>query len=339
MIDSKDIIARQMRSSQTGYSDTNYGKPLVNVPIVYEDDYFAIVNKPSGMITYSHSKGGFSNNSILRVMPHLLTRPSRDTTVEDVLDFPAACHRLDVATSGCLVVAKTKQAAVHFADQFASRKVKKTYTAILNGRPLTADANSPHHKSPSAHLLKKMGLLSPNNNNGDDHILASEWRLIDYPIENKDAVTLWRELQVSKSLKALNQTLTLVEFHPLHGRKHQLRRHASLVLGCPIAGDELYDDGSEGSVALRDKKDKIFLCSNEIVVEHPYYNTEQGRIEFQSGDPTTAAQNTNYTDSIREGDDGIIRVHARIDVPPVYTRFLAREERKLQRFMEENDAS
>jgi hypothetical protein len=42
MIASKDIIARQMRSSQTGYSDTNYGKPLVNVPIVYEDDYFAI---------------------------------------------------------------------------------------------------------------------------------------------------------------------------------------------------------------------------------------------------------------------------------------------------------
>jgi tRNA pseudouridine32 synthase/23S rRNA pseudouridine746 synthase len=159
-------------------------------------------------------------------MPHLLTRPSRDNAVEDVLDFPAACHRLDVATSGCLVVAKTKQAAVDFADQFASRKVKKTYTAILNGRPLM-DTNSLHHKSPSDHLLKKMGLLSPNNHNeDDDHILASEWKLIDYPIENKDAVTLWRELQASKSLKASNQTLTLVEFHPLHGRKHQLRRHA-----------------------------------------------------------------------------------------------------------------
>ena len=108
------------------------------------------------------------------------------------------------------------------------------------------------------------------------------------------------------------------------------------MLGCPIVGDELYDDGSEGSLALRNKKGKIFLCSNEIIVEHPYYNTEQGRTEFESRDLTVTARN-NYTDSIREGDDGIIRVHARIDVPPTYTSFLAREERKLQRFMEEND--
>jgi hypothetical protein len=61
-----DIIVRRKRQLSGGYQGLTYAKPNVPLPVVYEDDHMAIVNKPSDMICHSHSKGGFNNNSVLR---------------------------------------------------------------------------------------------------------------------------------------------------------------------------------------------------------------------------------------------------------------------------------
>lgn len=103
------------------------------------------------------------------------------------LERPSLVHRLDAPTCGCLVLAKTRPAAVHLSQQFATRMIQKTYVAILQGA-----------------LLENCGC-------------------IDSPVGNKPAVTDW---QVIRSIRSAKTPLVLVEFKPRTGRKHQLRRHA-----------------------------------------------------------------------------------------------------------------
>lgn len=124
-----------------------------------------------------------------RVAPHVLTQPKESTI--GALERPSLVHRLDAPTSGCLVLAKTRRAAVNLSEQFASRKVKKVYIALLEGS-----------------LTEKHGY-------------------IDSPIDEKPAVTEWNVMRHVQSTKS---PLTLVEFRPHHGRKHQLRRHAVCIL-------------------------------------------------------------------------------------------------------------
>lgn len=124
-----------------------------------------------------------------RVAPHVLKQPNKSTI--GALERPSLVHRLDAPTSGCLVLAKTRRAAINLSEQFASRKVKKVYIALLQGG-----------------LTEKHGC-------------------IDSPIDEKPAVTEWKVIRHIPSTKS---PLTLVEFRPRHGRKHQLRRHAVCIL-------------------------------------------------------------------------------------------------------------
>ena len=107
------------------------------------------------------------------------------------LKRPQPVHRLDRPTSGLLVVAKTKSAAVHLSQQFEYRKARKTYTAIVNGIPVPSE----NEQSPS-----------------------SEWNMINYDLEGKTAITQWRVLRTVKSLHGRDGQLTLVELKPKTGR-------------------------------------------------------------------------------------------------------------------------
>jgi 23S rRNA-/tRNA-specific pseudouridylate synthase len=183
-----------------------------------------------------------------RVAPHVLTPPGKD--VEGALDLPVFVHRLDRVTSGLLVLAKTQQAAVHLSGQFADRRVSKHYTAVLESVP------------PS-----------------------SQGKIIDSAIDGKSAITEWREVRRVQTTKGV---ICIVEFMPLTGRKHQLRRHAAEVLGCPIVGDELYGSTIGGK--------RLLLCANEIRIHHP------------------------------DDDDRII--HESIVLPPRFGKFISREEKR-----------
>jgi 23S rRNA-/tRNA-specific pseudouridylate synthase len=214
----------------------NHPKPPFDLPVLYEDDYFCIgessrscsrpliswsyfltldvfcaVNKPGGVVVHAHRKGGHGTMTVRAALPFAVKPPKAGT--HSTLRFPQPVHRLDKPTSGLLIAAKTKPAMVDLSGQFRDRKVKKTYIAICNGIPPELPENSI-----SSQDAYELGVdVDPDS---DD-----SWQLIDHPLDEKSAVTVWRALKYAKSLKADQNYLTMVELKPKTGRFHQLRRH------------------------------------------------------------------------------------------------------------------
>lgn len=350
-----DVIAKQVRMGNGWYNATYHEKPPFDLPVVYEDDHFAIgtygtntkygtnptccaqsvcfvVNKPAGIVTYSHRGAGHGRMSVKAALPFVVKAPKAGTF--SITSRPIACHRLDKPTSGLvsplcvdrqlflplflmfakLVIAKTKPAMVHLTRQFAERKVKKTYTAIVNGIP-----DEPPEKSITSEFAHRLGVdVSPDD--------EKPWQIIDVTLDDKHAITVWRPLRYVHSLKAREGVLTLVELKPKTGRFHQLRRHMAWVLECPLVGDKDYDGGRE---AMMFRERGLFLCSNRVTLEHPYYNTEAGRKEWETlGDDAKFAGGM-----LSLSKDGIVRITASIDLPTKFESFLTREEARSSKFV------
>lgn len=169
------------------------------------------MNKPPGIVVYANRGGGHGIMTVRAGLPFVLTPPQMGTYA--TLRRPQPVHRLDKPTSGLLLVAKTKPAMVHLSLQFRDRKVKKTYVAVVNGIP-----PEPKEAAISSIGAYELGVdVDPKS--------SGIWQLIDDPLDEKSAVTIWRALRYSKSLKANENYLTLVELKPKTGRFHQLRRH------------------------------------------------------------------------------------------------------------------
>jgi len=130
---SSTLISLQSRTSHAFYPSENSSTPPFKLPVIYEDDHLAVVNKPAGVVVYSHKKGGHGLNTIRACLPHVLHPPPEGT--EGTLRRPQPVHRLDKPTSGLLVIAKTKTAMSGLSGAFANREVEKEYVAILNGVP------------------------------------------------------------------------------------------------------------------------------------------------------------------------------------------------------------
>lgn len=168
---------------------------------VYVDDMLLVVDKPSG----------------------LLAVPGRGADKQDCLSarvragYPDALvvHRLDMATSGLMVMARNAQVQRVLSKAFAARAVEKRYIAIVAGRP--------------AAPLQNWETI--------DLPLIVDWpnrplRIVD-PVRGKPSVTRWRVLGPAGA------DATRVELEPVTGRSHQLRVHLR-ELGHPILGDSLY---------------------------------------------------------------------------------------------------
>lgn len=188
--------------------------------IIYEDDYLLIVNKPAGMLSVP---GKETADSVYSRIRHLYP----DAT------GPLVVHRLDMATSGLLLIAKTKEVHQNLQAQFSNRSIKKRYTALLEGIVSNEEGT-----------IDLPLCLNP---------LDRPRQIVDKE-HGKPAITRYRVLARTKSQ-------TLVAFYPLTGRTHQLRVHSahSLGLHCPIKGDELY-----GS-----KADRLYLHAESLEFTHP----------------------------------------------------------------------
>ncbi|VEU44749.1 unnamed protein product [Pseudo-nitzschia multistriata] len=288
-------------------------KPKFDLPVLYEDSHCAIVNKPAGIVCYSQRDDNHGVMTVRHALPFVLKPPKRGTA--GIYLRPVGVHRLDKPTSGLLVVAKTKPALVNLSKQFEDRRVKKTYTAVVNGIP-----EEPIETSITSEEALNLGI---DIGDGDQ---ASKWQLIDHALDKKSAVTVWKPLNYTKSLKAKDTTLTLVELKPKTGRYHQLRRHMSWVRGCPLVGDVSYDGGGEAT-SLRGRG--LFLCSNRIRLEHPYYNTIEGRTEWEG----LPEQQKWANGTLVLSEDGTtVEVHASIDLPNKFETFLATERRRYEKF-------
>lgn len=159
--------------------------------VVYEDDHLAAVIKPAGIPV---------NGNSFRTVENSLPRNLKSSAERDALPRPRPVHRLDVPTSGLLLIAKTLRAQVSLGNQFEKKTVSKRYRAIVQGM-----------------------LDAPGR--------------VESKIDGRDAVTDYTPLKSVPSLR--NEWLTIVDLFPRTGRTHQLRRHMA-ELGHPIAGDTLY---------------------------------------------------------------------------------------------------
>ncbi len=205
-----------MRMGEGYFPVMGHKKPPFDLPVIFEDDHFAICNKPAGVVVYAQRGGGHGIMTIRAALPFVVAPPKAGTM--STLRRPQPVHRLDKPTSGLLLVAKTKPAMVNLSGQFRDRKVKKTYMAVVNGIPL-----EPKETSITSQAASAMGVdVDPDE--------AGDWQLIDHPLDEKHAITIWRSLTYAKSLKAEDNYLTLVELKPKTGRYHQLRRHMVRLL-------------------------------------------------------------------------------------------------------------
>ena len=198
--------------------------------IIYEDDTLAVLSKPDGMLSVPGKTGETSVASWAQAQ------------------WPGAmlAHRLDMLTSGLVIVAKTMEAYRQLQAQFADRTVKKKYLAIVMGSP-----------------AKEHGVI--------DLPLSSDplnrpLQVVDYE-HGKRAITEYRVLAgVTKE----SACYTLLALWPHTGRTHQLRMHCAHAdgLGCPIVGDELYGQ----------KADRLYLQAQGITFVHP---TTGKRMHFE----------------------------------------------------------
>lgn len=188
-------------------------KPLVSLSeddqafirglVLYEDDELIAFNKPSGLPVQTRGNRG-------RNLDHLLWAFARSNGKR-----PRLVHRIDSGTSGLVIAAKTKPAAVRLSEAFAARQVTKTYLAFVCG-----DLPSGDHGEINA-------LLAPSKDRPPRSLIVP-----DTHANGQQARTRWHFL-------ARTENYALVEAVPVTGRMHQIRAHLA-HLGCPILGDHLY---------------------------------------------------------------------------------------------------
>lgn len=179
-----------------------------NIPldVIFENSDLLIVNKPAGMVVhpaFGHDSGTLVN----AVLGH-------DPQIEGIggEERPGIVHRLDKDTSGLIVVAKNDAAMRWLQEQFRQRTVQKIYLALVDGAPPTPTGRveAPIGRDPKDR--KKMAVTAP--------------------AKGREAISEYATLETFRQH-------SLLEFHPLTGRTHQIRLHCAF-LGCPIVGDAQY---------------------------------------------------------------------------------------------------
>jgi len=306
-----DVVCEQARMGNAFYPTEDGVKAPFELPVVFEDSHFAIVNKPAGVNVNAHRKSGTGRMCVRAAAPYVLKPPAFGTVA--IIRRPSPVHRLDKPTSGLLLIAKTKPAMVDLTRQFKERNIRKTYTAIVNGDPKECDEHTITSKE--AHDL---GCIDDR-----DAGEGMRWQLIDEPLEDnnkrmKSAVTVWRSRRQVDCPEAVDGVLTLVELKPKTGRYHQLRRHMAWVCKRPLVGDRSYSGNIEMSKQFLDHG--LYLCSNKVSLLHPYYNTEEGRKQWEALD----TEDKYRGGMICLSDDGSnkVLVHAEIEVPQYFQDLL-----------------
>lgn len=175
--------------------------PEIDLPILYEDEDCVVISKPVGVL--SHSKGAFNPEATVATWLRSRLKGLGG-------ERGGIVHRLDRATSGVMICAKTPEALSWLQKQFSNRNVKKTYAAVVSGHmnPSEAVIDMPIERNPKAPATFRVG------------------------VQGKHAKTAYRTVQS-------NEDYSLLELKPETGRTHQLRVHLS-YFHHPIVGDILY---------------------------------------------------------------------------------------------------
>ena len=242
-LDTNEANADKASFDDNGFLDAQghiYKKCGASLHIIYEDEQMAVVSKPSGMLSVPGKSCRLSVESIVREHYGIAA------------DVPVIVHRLDMDTSGLLLIARTREAHKALQQQFLDHTVSKSYLALLDGVPhegLTGE----HVVWHSSHTGTITLPLRPDL---DDR----PRQLVDF-VHGKPAVTRFHLLKVIDGHQ-------LIALTPVTGRTHQLRMHCAhhLGLNCPILGDPLYGNAIEPSANIAQR---LYLHAEQITFRHP----------------------------------------------------------------------
>jgi len=210
----------------------------IPLDIIFEDKSLLVLNKPAGLVV--HPAAGHEEHTLVNALLH---HCGGELSGIGGVARPGIVHRLDKETSGCLVVAKNDETHVALSAQFAGRKVKKIYIAIVcgelareSGEIRAAIARHPSHR-------KRMAVRDDSS--------------------GRTAHTSWHVLERPKAA-------TLVEAQLHTGRTHQIRVHFEF-LGHPLAGDATY--GARPNRKLTEltgyEPPRVMLHAHELSFIHP----------------------------------------------------------------------
>lgn len=213
----KPILTWMLQGLDVDPNPEETGASHLTIEVIYQDTTLAVINKPSGLLSVP---GRTEDHSVA-------------TIAMERWPGSLPVHRLDMGTSGLMVIAKTKEAYVSLQEQFVKRTVKKRYIALVEGIV----------KEPKGRITLPL-IFDPMNR---------PRQMVDYQ-RGKSAVTEYEVLDARDGR-------TLLALYPHTGRTHQLRMHCAHPdgLGCPIVGDELYGH----------KAERLCLHCDQIEFAHP----------------------------------------------------------------------
>jgi len=214
-------------------SETNEEPPKeqnIALDVIFEDENVAVINKPAGLVV--HPGAGNAENTLVNALLYYWPQIIQVGETER----PGIVHRLDKDTSGVLIIAKTPEGCTWLVKQFKTRKAKKSYLALVDGKPPT----------PTGRIETRIGRDERHR----------QRMAVTYGDQGRKADSEFYTV-------AEYRDHTLLEVNPLSGRTHQIRVHLAF-LGCPVVGDQIYGR-RKNSLEIN----RFFLHASKLTVRLP----------------------------------------------------------------------
>lgn len=214
-------------------SETNEEPPKeqnIALDVIFEDENVAVINKPAGLVV--HPGAGNAENTLVNALLYYWPQIGQVGETER----PGIVHRLDKDTSGVLIIAKTPEGYTWLVKQFKTRKAKKSYLALVDGKPPT----------PTGRIETRIGRDERHR----------QRMAVTYGDQGRKADSEFYTV-------AEYRDHTLLEVNPLSGRTHQIRVHLAF-LGCPVVGDQIYGR-RKNSLEIN----RFFLHASKLTVRLP----------------------------------------------------------------------
>ena len=235
--------------------------PIDGLDVVYNDENIIVINKPAGVA--AHPSPGWKGATVIGAV----IAAGYTVTTSGAAERQGVVHRLDVGTTGLMVIAKDETSYSNLKDQFRDRTVKKVYHALVQGHmdPAEGTIDAPIDRHPK-----------------EDYRFA-------VVLNGKPSVTHYKTLEYFPAV-------SLVEIELETGRTHQIRVHFA-ALHHPLAGDMTY--GADHTIATRLELTRPWLHAKELRFNHPITGSP---LAFSCDYPAELTRTLTLLGHVREGE-------------------------------------